>query len=416
MSFKLLHASDLHLGQRFHEQDRSEDEAFALRAVVNYCRDREVDVVVLAGDIFDTANPGAGEVARYNRFLAELVLEAKVATVVVIAGNHDSAVRIEGPKELYQLCKIHVIGSLRCDENPKKCLIPLLDRRGNCVAQCMAIPYLRDADVRMPASGEEVAASARAHVIAVDQRLRQIRALVSKELPLVTVGHAFCAGSIADGGERPVQVGNLGLIPAHTFGEDSSYLAMGHLHQAQILAGRAHWRYAGSLLPTGFDGTESQRKVLIATISGLEAAQVEECPVPTLRRYHKISGSLETAREQVLQLPIPAQNEAQPWLCISIIDTQSECSLSSGLEPLVSGKGWHLTKLLLTRKRPEQEDSPKDPQVSDFDNPLLNPDEVFLRLLKKNSVPEASQANLLHSFRRLRENCEAILHGQPSSK
>ena len=415
MSFKLLHASDLHLGQRFHEQDRSEDEDFALRTVVSYCRDREVDVVVLAGDIFDTANPGAGEVARYNRFLAELVLEAKVATVVVIAGNHDSAVRIEGPRELYRLCKIHVMGSLRLDENPDKCLIPLLDRRGNCVAQCMAIPYLRDADVRLAPSGEEIAASAQAHVVAVGERLRQIRAL-AKELPLVTVGHAFCAGSIADGGVRPVQVGNLGLIPAHTFGEGASYLAMGHLHQAQILAGQAHWRYAGSLLPTGFDGTETQRKVLIATISSREPAEVEECPVPTFRRYHKISGSLETAKEEVLQLPMPAQNEPQPWLCISITDTASECSLASSLEPLVSGKGWQLAKLLLTRKREEADEAQTISEVSNFDNPLLNPDEVFLRLLRKNSIDEASQANLLHSFRRLRENCEAILNGEHHPK
>ncbi|MFW5829382.1 MAG: exonuclease subunit SbcD, partial [Planctomycetota bacterium] len=87
MAFRVLHIADLHLGQRFHDQDRGAEEAHALDQLVALCREQAVDVVLVAGDVFDTANPGAAETARWHRFLARLVLEQGVGTVVVIAGN-----------------------------------------------------------------------------------------------------------------------------------------------------------------------------------------------------------------------------------------------------------------------------------------------------------------------------------------
>ena len=159
MTLRLLHLADLHLGQRFHQQDRAAEEQHALEQIISCCQQREVDVVLIAGDVFDTANPGAAESRRYHQLLARLVFEAGVGTVVVTAGNHDNALRIQGPQELYQaavstpLVCLTVTKPLRMSSSP--CVIARA-RSGHSVWP----PYLRDADLRPPVAGEDASTAA----------------------------------------------------------------------------------------------------------------------------------------------------------------------------------------------------------------------------------------------------------------
>ena len=112
------------------------------------------------------------------------------------------------------------------------------------------------------------------------------------------------------------------------------------------------------------------------------------------------------------QLRTPAENEPQPCLRITITDTASQIPLALGLEALALAKGWQTVQFQVLLIREETNVNQNVLELPNIDDPLLNPDEVFLRLLKKNRIEEASQASLLNSFRRLRENCEAILSGE----
>ena len=409
MGFRLLHLSDLHLGQRFHDQDRAADESHALGQIVQLCRTREVDVVVLAGDIFDTANPGAKETARYHGFLADLVLKVGVGTVVIIAGNHDSASRIEGPRELYEQCRIHTVGSLRLDEDPSKCLIPLRNRTGDEVGTCVALPYLRDGDVRLPTSGEAQIEAAQSHRDAVKQRMTQILAEVPRDKPFIVTGHAFCTEGVRDESERPVQVGNLGTLPASALAGEASYLALGHLHRPQSVGGREHWRYSGSLLPTGFDEIDIERSVVIADIPNIGPAQVEVHSLKPFRIYKSLKGSEREVLKAIDDLPETNGDEPPPWVRVMISDPTVEVGLAQHLTEQVRSKGWQLLGVHLPRRQVLQDKRPSGEAETPPEDILYSPDKTFKRLLDLSMVPEDSRPALIEAFVSLQERREELL-------
>ena len=142
---RVLHTADWHLGARFHGQRRGEEEDDALNQVVNHCLDHRVDAVIIAGDVFDHANPGANDERRYYRTLVQLVRDAGVASVVVVAGNHDSALRLDGPRELARTMGVHVVGRLGREDEAAHAVVPLRRRDGEVagVVRCAAISARR---------------------------------------------------------------------------------------------------------------------------------------------------------------------------------------------------------------------------------------------------------------------------------
>src|SRR3954464_116232 len=120
---RILHTSDWHLGALFHDQLRDADERHALDQLVGLCGAEEIDVVLVAGDIFDTANPSAEAQQRYYQTLVRMVSEGGVGTVVVIAGNHDNGLRLDGPRELMASLRLHVRGLFGRDAEPGSCVV-----------------------------------------------------------------------------------------------------------------------------------------------------------------------------------------------------------------------------------------------------------------------------------------------------
>ncbi|MEM1183050.1 MAG: exonuclease subunit SbcD, partial [Acidobacteriota bacterium] len=213
----LLHTADWHLGQRFHDQRRIDDELHALEQIVRIADERRVDVVLVSGDVFDHPNPGAEEQRVYYKTLARLIQEAGVATVVVTAGNHDSAVRIEGPRALLSHLQIHVVGRWARGAPATQPLVPLRRRDGEVGALCLAVPYLRDADLRLPALGEGAREMHRRYAAALEGRYvagREAARRAYPDTPLVVMGHCYVTSALLGGGERPVQVGNLAQVEA----------------------------------------------------------------------------------------------------------------------------------------------------------------------------------------------------------
>ena len=310
---RLLHTADWHLGSRFHDRRRAADEEHALDQLIALCREREVDAVLHAGDVFDNANPGADEQERYYRSLARLVREAGVATVVVVAGNHDSALRLEGPRPLLGRLGIHVIGRLPREAAAAEVLVELRDRRGEVAALAVALPYLRDADLRLAAGAEQAPLADQRYRRALEARYREAgeaaRAAAGGR-PVVVMGHCLVDGASFGGGERPVQVGNLGAVSAAELAGDAAYLALGHLHQPQQV-GRPHWRYSGSLLPTGFDEAGRAKGNFLVDLppDPAQPARVEFVPLLPYRRYFRLAGDLDALRAQVFTLEPPAASE-----------------------------------------------------------------------------------------------------------
>ena len=267
----LLHTSDWHLGRRLYGKPRYDEFKQFLDWQLQTLREQKVDVLLIAGDIFDTTAPSNQAQNLYYDFLSQ-VCHTDCRHVIIVAGNHDSASFLEAPKQLLKAFNIHIIGSMT--DTPTDEVITLLDKAGQPELIVMAVPYLRDRDVRTVGHGErlddkerKLAQGIKAHYaqiadIAIAQQA-QLHAKYKRSIPIVATGHLFTVGgqTMEGDGVRDLYVGSLGSIGAEIFHPQIDYVALGHLHIPQAVGGQPHIRYAGSPIAMGFGESRQQKQV-----------------------------------------------------------------------------------------------------------------------------------------------------------
>ena len=146
---RFIHTSDWHLGHRIHGLSRFEEQRAFLDWLLEQITEHQVDALIIAGDVFDTHNPSAQSSRLYYQFLHQLYQRDPHVQTVVIAGNHDSAQRLDAPRDLLQTMNINVIGSLPSlsDDRWSEIYIPLKERNGEVSAWVAAVPFLRSVDL-----------------------------------------------------------------------------------------------------------------------------------------------------------------------------------------------------------------------------------------------------------------------------
>ncbi len=402
---RLLHTADWHLGQRFHDQRRGDDEQHALDQLLELSAEHRIDAFLLAGDIFDTANPGAEEQRRYYRFLFKLVTEVGVPTVVVTGGNHDSALRLDGPKDLLADLGIQVVGRWPRDTPPEHCLVELKDRQGRVGAICAAVPYLRDGDLRLPPIGETAPQIHARYAQALENRYFQVRQAAAEaypELPLVVMGHCYVDDALIGGGERPVQIGNLAKVRVQVLGEGTAYLALGHLHRPQRLGGQDHWRYSGSLLPTGFDEVERRREVLRVDLpADGSAGEVTSLPLEPYREYRRLHGTPDQLESILADLVPPEVGTPIPWAEASVVLEGPRPGFAQHLVDSARDRGWDLISVKRHRATTERTERSAAGEVLGLKE--LDPEEVFIERHRQEFDRDPDD-ELLTEFRSLLES------------
>ena len=267
----LLHTSDWHLGRRLYGKPRYDEFKQFLDWQLQTLREQKVDVLLIAGDIFDTTAPSNQAQNLYYDFLSQ-VCDTDCRHVIIVAGNHDSASFLEAPKQLLKAFNIHIIGSMT--DTPTDEVITLSDKLGQPELIVMAVPYLRDRDVRTVGHGErlddkerKLAQGIKTHYaqiadIAIAQQA-QLKAKYKRTIPIVETGHLFTVGgqTMEGDGVRDLYVGSLGSIGAEIFHPQIDYVALGHLHIPQVVGGQPHIRYAGSPIAMGFGESRQQKQV-----------------------------------------------------------------------------------------------------------------------------------------------------------
>ena len=267
----LLHTSDWHLGRRLYGKPRYDEFKQFLDWQLQTLREQKVDVLLIAGDIFDTTAPSNQAQNLYYDFLSQ-VCDTDCRHVIIVAGNHDSASFLEAPKQLLKAFNIHIIGSMT--DTPTDEVITLSDKSGQAELIVMAVPYLRDRDVRTVGHGErlddkerKLAQGIKAHYAQIADiaiaRQAQLQAKYKRSIPIVATGHLFTVGgqTMEGDGVRDLYVGSLGSIGAEIFHPQIDYVALGHLHIPQAVGGQPHIRYAGSPIAMGFGESRQQKQV-----------------------------------------------------------------------------------------------------------------------------------------------------------
>lgn len=404
---RILHTSDWHLGASFHDRVRDADEEHALDQIVAVAMERAVDAVVISGDVFDTANPGAAEQRRWYRTLQRLIDEAGVGTVLAIAGNHDSGLRLEGPRELLASRRVQVRGLLTRDADPASCVVPVLDRAGVQRAWCALVPYLREGDL-LRAGDDAGEDRPRRLARALHRRWAEVRAAVPDGLPWIAVGHAFASGGRVGGAEAPVlaEVGNLGKADIATLAEGCSYAAFGHLHQPQPIAGRTHWRYSGALLPTGFDEAGLERSVVLAALSAERTPAASELVrlVP-YRGYQRVAGTLDEVLATLRALPEPPAGAPMPWLQAVVHLSTPIPGLGRILGEAAGARGWTCVATHLLRGG-EAAGTPGAAGRMPVELDAIAPTEVF-RLLHRHLFDADPPPDLAGTFAELLASVQA---------
>ncbi len=268
---RVLHTGDWHIGQTLRGFTREYEHARVLDALVGLVQEREVDALVIAGDVFDSQNP-SGEA---QRLLYETLVRLNRAqpgmTIVVTAGNHDAAGRLEAPRALLDAINVHVVGNVRrIDGGPDlaRHVIPLR-KDGEVAAHVLAVSYPTAACLPGLAAGRGCDDAGSPIVRAVRDLYAQIHEAARPGiagLPFLVTGHLHVAGGLeSEGAERRILVGGEHAVPPDVFPEDADYVALGHLHKVQEIGG-PRVRYCGSLIPLSATELAYRHGVSLVTI------------------------------------------------------------------------------------------------------------------------------------------------------
>lgn len=287
---KILHTADWHLGKRLYQTDLLEDSRRFVDWLLQTIEEREIDVLLVAGDIFDTANPSTEAMQVYYDFLKKLIhLKCRL---IITGGNHDSAAVLNGPRELLALLDVHVIGGA-CEDCHDE-VLPLLDRRGKLQAAVAAVPFLRDRDLKRSVEGETFEDRRMAVRAGIQRRYDQVHAHGRKtypDIPLLGMGHLFVNGSAtSDNDEKLHSIGTLDLFEVSLF-PAFDYLALGHIHRPQMLGKMEYVRYSGSPTALSFSERLDEKLVIHIEIKNNKVTDIQEIKVPRFRQLRRFTGS-----------------------------------------------------------------------------------------------------------------------------
>ncbi len=283
---RILHTADWHIGQRLHERQRTDEHEKFLDWLLQTIQEHQVELLLVSGDIFDTALPSSDSTNLYYRFLYQLFDETDAYTVIT-AGNHDSARHLEAPREFLEMGRIYVVGLA---DDPAKCVFTF--PRDNPRVAVAAVPYLSEGDLRHLSYETEVDRNERYREWLKAFYADCVSAMPA-ELPKILMGHLFVQGGTIGTSERNVQIGGATAVNASDFPENVSYVALGHLHRPQTINGTDYpIRYSGSPIPLRFNETGYRKKVYLLELSD-DGTLIhdEEIEVPIFKELCTVEGN-----------------------------------------------------------------------------------------------------------------------------
>ncbi|SET22777.1 exonuclease SbcCD subunit D C-terminal domain-containing protein [Thorsellia anophelis] len=405
---KFLHTSDWHLGRTLYGKKRYEE----FEAFLNWLADKidheKVDVLLIAGDVFDTTTPSNQAQSLYYHFLCK-ISQSNCKHVVIIAGNHDSPTFLTAPKQILAMLNVHIVGMK--SDNIADEVITLFDNNIPQAIIC-AVPYLRDKDIRTLEPGESIdeknnklVKGLRDHYHSVCEHAESIKASfpepIQSTIPIIGMGHLFASGGkTAEGdGVRELYVGSLAHVGADIFPSALDYVALGHLHIPQLVSQIEHIRYSGSPIAMGFGEAGQQKHVIIVNFKA-NKSNIETIEVPIFQPLVRIKGDLDIIEARLHQLV--AENSSA-WLEIEYSGKSIIADLRVHLDELISGSMLEIRRI----KNRLIFDSILQQEKIDESLEDLSELDVFYRCLDANNVLESEREELValyqHTLKSLNE-------------
>lgn len=386
---RIFHSADWHIGKGLGNIDRTDDFRVFFKDLLAMIAERQPDVLLISGDVFDTSMPANSAQRLYYDFMRSLEGTSVRATIVT-AGNHDSQRFLEAPRALLETLRCYVAG-----DTVESQTFVLRDDGAPYLAVA-AVPYLREGDVRRGTMddtdtdrAQRFEAGVRAHYDAVHSLLMD--ELKGARVPLVAMGHLFVTGSKMKPNSDPVEsdgsvyVGTLRNVTADAFGDTWDYVALGHIHHGQEVKAKVPMRYSGSPVALSYSHMTYHHHIVEVTFDETGAMSVEELPVKQPRHFVQVKGTLDELKAGIDQA---GATYVMPFVEATL--TSDEClpDLSNELTTYGETHGVIVTAVrneaLAARYAQINEEAP---DLSD-----LTPDAVFKAYLRENFDEEVAQA------------------------
>jgi exonuclease SbcD len=425
---KILHTSDWHIGRTLYEKKRYDEFEQFFIWLLNTLESENIDVLLIAGDIFDTGTPSNKAQELYYKFLCN-VNKTKCQHIVIIGGNHDSASFLNAPQSILKSLNVHVVGAISnniedevfildilktpnagLEKITKNILTPEISKLIIC-----AVPYLRDKDIRTVNAGESLEDKAQNLIQGIKEHYSAVAELALKKrdelykkcidkkpayIPIIGMGHLFAAGGIAGDGVRDLYVGSLAYVNIEAFPKCFDYVALGHLHIAQSLGGTEHIRYSGSPIPMGFGEAKQIKKLITIDFPENESENhiqqelclsaspvkpsINEVSIPNFQMLERISGNLDHITQKIKELKT---NHSNAWLEIEYTGLEIIPDLKAKLDEAILESNLEIRRI----KNKRISESIIKSNFSQENLKDLNPNEVFDKCLEINKVEEADR-------------------------
>lgn len=366
--------------------------------------EQDVNAIIVAGDIFDTGSPPSYARELYNQFIVKL--QPTGIHLIILGGNHDSVATLGESKELLACLNTHVIPGALADQTAQ--VITLTNAANQAEAIICAIPYLRPRDILDSLSGQSGSEKQQSLQQAIHGHYQGIFALAEQQqaiilqasghlIPIIATGHLTTVGAKSSESVRDIYIGTLDAFPASAF-PPADYIALGHIHRPQIVAGKQHIRYCGSPIPLSFDELDNKKTVLLVEFNKGKFIAATPKDVPRFQAMHMIKGDLNSVETEILSLAQQYEPAQPAWLYIEVTTQDYLNDLQQRIQTMV--EGLPLEVLLLRRERTQGRQSMSSTTKETLQE--LTPMDVFERRLALEAWEgddlKAQKARILHSF------------------
>ena len=310
---RILHTSDWHLGQNFYSKSRAAEHQAFLDWLLASAQEHDVDAIIVAGDIFDTGSPPSYARELYNRFVVQL--QQTRCRLVVLAGNHDSVATLNESRDILAFLNTTVVANA----GHAPFILPLRD--GTPGAIFCPVPFLRPRELVTSQAGHSGGEKQQLLLSAISDYYQKQYQLAcelrsDRALTIISSGHLTTVGASKSDAVREIYIGTLDAFPASRF-PPADYIALGHIHRAQVVGGCEHIRYSGSPIPLSFDETGKNKSVNLVTFANGCLTDVTPLIVPVTQPLAVLKGDFASISAQLNQWQ---NNDQQPsaWLDIEV--------------------------------------------------------------------------------------------------
>ena len=398
---RIIHTSDWHLGQNFYSKSRAAEHSAFLDWLLCNAQQHEVDAIIVAGDIFDTGSPPSYARELYNHFVVQL--QQAGCQLVVLAGNHDSVATLNESRDILAFLKTTVVA------NAGHAPFILPRRDGTPGAVFCPVPFLRPRELVTSQAGHSSGEKQQQLLTAISdyyqQQYQQASALRGERpLPIIASGHLTTVGASKSDAVRDIYIGTLEAFPASHF-PPADYIALGHIHRAQLVGGNEHIRYSGSPIALSFDESGKSKSVNLVTFTDGQLADVSPLTVPVSQPLAVLKGDFASISEQLTQWQ-DAPPAPVTWLDIEITSDEYLHDIQRKIQAQTDDLP--VDVLLVRRSRAQRERILAGERRETLSE--LRVEEVFERRLAQETLEETQQQRLKQLFNETLHSLHAEEH------